>query len=66
MPKHFCTNPTLQQKGVACRLFGKDFKSMADAARYFDISHSWVREIVSRGDHKETDRESIRKNWKNK
>jgi len=64
MPKHHCPNPSLQQKGVSCRLFGKDFKSMADAARHFDISYTWVREIIARGDHAETDRDSIRKQWK--
>lgn len=64
MPKHICPNPTVNKPGVACRLFGRDFPSMAHAARYYDISHAWVREIVARGDHKETDREAIRKKWK--
>lgn len=50
--------------GKSCRLFGKDFKSMMEAARHFNISHSWVREMVHKGINQETSRESVRKVWK--
>jgi hypothetical protein len=32
--------PTQKQKGRACRLHGKDFKSIADAARHFNVNYS--------------------------
>jgi len=66
LAKHFCPDPSIDKSGVTCRLFGKDFQSMAHAARYYDISYTWVREIVARGDHENTDRDAIRKNWTNK
>ena len=41
--------PTQQQRGRACRLHGKDFKSIADAARHFNVNYSWAAEQVNRG-----------------
>jgi hypothetical protein len=37
---------------------------MAHAARYYDISHSWVREMVTKGINQDVSRESVRKVWK--
>tara|TARA_Y100001938_G_scaffold144127_1_gene218192 strand:- start:208 stop:423 length:216 start_codon:yes stop_codon:yes gene_type:complete len=41
--------PTVKQRGKACRLHGKDFKSIADAARHWKVDYSWAAEQVSRG-----------------
>ena len=57
---------TITQRGRACRLFGQDFISVAQAARHFGISHSFAREIVNGDRHKECDRDDIRRNWVNK
>jgi len=37
---------------------------MAHAARYYDISPTWVREMVSKGINQDVSRESVRKVWK--
>ena len=57
---------TITQRGRACRLFGQDFISVAQAARHFGISHSFAREIVNGDRHKECERDDIRRNWVNK
>ncbi len=54
MVKHLHPNPKQKQVGVKCKLFGKEFNSIADAARYFNISHSWARECVLNDKHKDT------------
>ena len=41
--------PTQKQKQVECRLYGKDFINMAEAARHWGISDSWAREQISKG-----------------
>jgi len=41
--------PTQKQKQVECRLYGKDFINIAEAARHWGISHSWAREQISKG-----------------
>lgn len=64
MVKHNTPKPTIAKKGITCRVFGKDFPSMAHAARYYDISHSWVREMVTKGINQDVSRESVRKVWK--
>ena len=42
--------PTQMQPGKACRLHGKDFKSVADAARYFNVNYSWAAEQVRKSE----------------
>ena len=46
--------PTLKQKQIRCRLFGKDFDSIAAAARYYSISYSWAKEMIHAGRNKES------------
>ena len=41
--------PTQKAEGRACRLHGKDFKSIADAARHFNVDYSWAAEQVNKG-----------------
>jgi len=41
--------PTQKQKQIQCRLYGKDFINMAEAARYWGISHSWASEQIKKG-----------------
>jgi hypothetical protein len=41
--------PSYLQKGRSCRLYGKNFKSIADAARENCISYSWAKEQVNNG-----------------
>lgn len=64
MPKHLHPNPSLKQKGKQCRLFGKDFNSMSEAARHYNISHTWVRQMVKQGYNQDVPRESVRKSWR--
>ncbi len=45
--------PTQLQVGKFCRLFGKDFHSVAQAARHWGISYSWAREMIDKGMHLE-------------
>lgn len=45
--------PTIKQRGRPCRLHGKDFKSIADAARYFNVNYSWAAEQVQKGMNRE-------------
>ena len=52
--------------GIQCRLFGRDFPSVAEAARHHQISHSWARELVHAGKHQNTCRDSVRNNWSGK
>ena len=46
--------PTIKQKQIRCRLFGKDFDSVAAASRYYRISYSWAKEMVHAGRNQET------------
>jgi hypothetical protein len=55
--------PTQQQKGRACRLHGKDFKSIADAARHWNVNYSWAAEQVSKGWNKEGFPQKYRKSY---
>ena len=64
MPKHLHPNPTQKQTGKKCRLFGKDFSSMSEAARYYNISHTWVRQMVKNGYNQDVPREAVRKTWR--
>ena len=64
MAAHNTPNPTITRQGVRCRLFGKDFISISEAARHYDISPSWVREMVAKGINQDVSRESVRKVWK--
>ncbi len=41
--------PTIKKPGRSCRLYGKTFDSIAEAARCFDISYSWAVEQVNNG-----------------
>jgi len=41
--------PTQKQKQIQCRLYGKDFINMAEAARHWGISHSWASEQIKNG-----------------
>ena len=52
--------PTVKQRGRPCRLHGKDFNSIADAARYFNENYSWAAEQVQKG----MNRESFPKKYK--
>ena len=38
--------PTRMKRGRQCRLFGVDFHSVAEAARYWKISYSWAKEQI--------------------
>lgn len=64
MATHNTPDPKINRRGTSCRVFGKDFPSMAHAARYYDISPTWVREMVSKGINEDVSRESVRKVWK--
>ena len=50
-PKHIRIKyePTQKQKQIQCRLYGKDFINMAEAARHWGISHSWASEQIKNG-----------------
>ena len=41
--------PTIKKPGRPCRLYGKNFDSIAAAARCFGISYSWAVEQVNNG-----------------
>lgn len=66
LPKHLRIKyePTQKQKGVGCRLFGEDFRSIAEAARHYNITYSWAHQMVTNGRHRDTPRDAIRKTWK--
>jgi len=55
--------PTQMQPGKACRLHGKDFKSVVDAARYFNVNYSWAAEQVRNGWNTEDFPKKKRKNY---
>ena len=57
--------PTQKQQGVSCRLYGKDFRSIAEAARYWKISYTWAREQITQHRHRETKPEVQRRNRTN-
>ena len=44
--------PTRKQKQIRCRLFGKNFDSVAAASRYYRISYSWAKEQIDCGHNK--------------
>ena len=46
--------PTRVEKGLECRLFGKTFRSVAAAARYYELSLSTVYEWHHDHRHRET------------
>ncbi len=46
--------PTRVQKQLECRLFGKTFRSVAAAARYYDLSLSTVYQWHHEHRHRET------------
>lgn len=46
--------PTQKHKGRTCRLYGKDFRSIAEAARYYGISWTWAREQIDKGHNTES------------
>ena len=58
--------PTQKQQGVSCRLYGKDFRSIAEAARYWKISYTWAREQITQHRHRDTKPEVQRPNRINK
>lgn len=60
MPKHLHPNPKIIQKGRSCRVFGKDYISMSEAARDLNLSISWIKEMVNEGKHTETRREDVK------
>ena len=41
--------PTRKKVGKSCRLYGKDFRSIAEAARFYGISWTWAREQINNG-----------------
>tara|TARA_Y100000356_G_C11182780_1_gene247792 strand:+ start:489 stop:734 length:246 start_codon:yes stop_codon:yes gene_type:complete len=59
-PKHLHAHarvkhePTIKVKQRVCRLYGKDFNNIAEAARYWGISYSWAIEQVNAGRNKES------------
>jgi|TARA_B100001939_G_scaffold122278_1_gene106004 hypothetical protein len=55
--------PTLKQKQKECRLYGKDFISVAEAARYWSITYAWAAEQVRNGWNQETFPPKARKNY---
>ena len=44
--------PTRRKRGRQCTLFGMDFESVAQAARYWNISYSWAKEQIDCGQNK--------------
>ncbi len=44
--------PTRRKRGRQCTLFGMDFESVAQAARYWKISYSWAKEQIDCGQNK--------------
>ena len=56
--------PTQKQTQTECRLYGKDFINMAEAARYWGISHSWAVEQIKKGWNTESFPSKARKNYK--
>lgn len=55
--------PTQKQRGRACRLHGKDFKSIADAARHWKVDYSWAAEQVNRGMNRENFPKKYRRDY---
>ena len=53
--------PTLVQKQLECRLFGKTFRSVAEAARYYGLYPSTAYQYHHEKLHRETF--SNRKRW---
>ena len=44
--------PGYLKRGRQCTLFGVDFESIAQAARYWQISYSWAKEQIDCGHNK--------------
>ena len=44
--------PSYLKRGRQCTLFGVDFESVAQAARYWKISYSWAKEQIDGGYNK--------------
>jgi len=58
--------PTRVQKQLECRLFGKTFRSVAAAARYYDLSLSTVYQWHHEHKHRETFPKTARwDKWRN-
>ena len=55
--------PTQKQTQTECRLYGKDFINMAEAARYWSISYAWASEQIKKGWNQETFPPKARKNY---
>tara|TARA_X000001388_G_C2182477_1_gene104144 strand:+ start:356 stop:571 length:216 start_codon:yes stop_codon:yes gene_type:complete len=45
--------PTQKQLQRECRLYGKDFINMAEAARHWKINYSWAVEQINNGWNRE-------------
>ena len=50
----------IKQRQTPCRLYGEDFINMSEAARHFDLSLSWVREMVHKGINQDIPRSETR------
>ena len=46
--------PSYLKRGRKCTLFGVDFESVAQAARYWKISYSWAKEQIDGGYNKDS------------
>ena len=56
--------PTQKQTQTECRLYGKDFINMAEAARYWGISYAWASEQIKKGWNTESFPSKARKDYR--
>ena len=56
--------PTQKQKKTECRLYGKDFSNMAEAARYWGISYAWASEQIKKGWNQDSFPSKARKDYR--
>tara|TARA_B100000424_G_scaffold63970_1_gene46871 strand:+ start:767 stop:988 length:222 start_codon:yes stop_codon:yes gene_type:complete len=55
--------PTFKQKGRQCKLYGKTFLNMAEAARYWGITYAWATEQINKGWNQDSFPSKARKNY---
>lgn len=56
--------PTQTQTKRICRLYGKQFRNMAEAARYWGISYAWAAEQVRNGWNQDSFPSKARKDYR--
>jgi hypothetical protein len=56
--------PTFKQKGRKCKLYGKTFLNMAEAARYWGITYAWATEQINKGWNQDSFPPKARKDYK--